>query len=252
MTQSPINCQDRHAAADRYAVAVTVPHIPLSMAVQAQRDMVTLLAEDRTRWLLVWAASVLHDLIATLPPRDPWRCLAGRTAAGLTITAPGIEIPEGEECGAWTRDGSFGHVGDSLDLTRITDHDLSRDPGLAPVADGLRPDAAVLLAAAGHSASVVLDVAVEMHDVLADIDGRAAMVVGAIDSALRWALHRRASYCGLDDPYPAVVFAAAQRRADMAIGGQPDPLDWHTPLAQAGQIDPDAYDGLRAVVSATR
>lgn len=239
----------RHAITDRYAVALTTPLIDPAIAMRSRSDVIALCASDQSPWLYVWAASVLHDIVATLPQEDPWRCLAGRTER-TTITAPGIGIPDGRS-GAWSWNGQFGSVGDALDLVRVSNMDLSRDPGLAPIAYGLQVDSAALLAAAGHSAQAVLDMLTTAHQSLHG-HTHAEAIVGVIDPAIRWALHRRSTYTGLDDPYFWVASGAAQRRADLAVGARSEPLDWHTPLAAAAQIEAGAYDAQRAVVVATQ
>lgn len=242
-----IDRETRREVSDRYFVALTTPHLRPRTVLQAQEDAARLLALDRSPWLLAWAASFIHQVIATLPAEDPWRRMAGR-CNDFETAAPGIKIPEGQN-GARSRNGRFGSVGDALDLARLTNSDLSRDPRLAPVADPLRPDSAVLLAAAGRSATATLTVLAETYRNLAVFgrDFAAEETLDALDASLRWSLYRRAQYCGFDDPWPPFAHAAARDAADHFLEGRATTETGV--IIEVGQIDSGTYEALRSEVS---
>jgi hypothetical protein len=235
-----------HAIVDRYVATLVNPRIPLAQRTLAEEAVVTLLGGSRSPWGGLWFASILWQIIATLPTSDPWRHMAGNNGVQRHVVHD-IDAPHGCR-GAWTAQGRFGSVRDAVDLIRI-DHpgDLHRDARLSSYAAVLPAHAAYLIAAAGFSFGH-LDAAVRHLLNAIDPDHRvedARTVHLFLDAALRWALDRRAAYTG-EDGYIVHASAIAVARAHRAVFDiEPTDPDFEIHAAWAGKIDDDAYEAVR-------
>ena len=185
--------------------------------------------------------------MTSLPQADPWRQLAGSDDCHVREFGR-IEVPHGE-WGAWSETGvRFGTYRDALDLVRADDADgPSRDPHLAAYAEPLGPTAAFLLVSACEG---VDETALAIDNVLThrtvDLETQDLHVHHLLDSALRWALARRAAYVA-GGVFVVHASAAAMVYADSAVLGiKPESPDFAIHAGWAGRIDDDAYEAVRA------
>lgn len=174
---------------------------------------------------VLWFAGTTSDLAETLPGDDPWRKLSARIGTGVSAITRGPEPPS--STGA-ANGKPFGTWRDATDLIEPTFDDPNLDVCLAALAEPLSPAAAALLAFAFDGWSAASDAAWAIYRASAVPDEAqqadaprpafgelrsidlttspatypgADALVAAGQAALRWLVHRRATYTGSDDPY---------------------------------------------------
>lgn len=175
-----------------WTAALCEPLIGTARRAQLDAEM-----RQRTAQTPLWGATffggMISDAIRTLPEEDPWRHLSARLRVGQIALTRG-EIPRPPEVtGAVLRDKAFGAPDAGSDLVDLTPGDPSSAVASAALAEGLNPVSAAVLAFGAdgwrHSAEALASV---------PTGGRDMFDTGA--DALRWALWRRRTYVGLDDP----------------------------------------------------
>jgi hypothetical protein len=204
----------------RWAAGLTEPLIGTAARLAAD-DALRGRALADPGWAVTLFAGVLADVLTTLPPDDPWRHLSARIA-GLSIgTPPGSDPGTGAwrrgPAGGWHR---FGSWRDAADLTGdVPDADDVRlDPGIAALAEPLRPAAAAVLAFAARGRT-------ESGAAVTALGADGATVFEVAAEALRWAVHRRRAYRGPGDLWPVEAlteWAAAAERQDRSVRPVPD------------------------------
>jgi len=181
----------------RWAAGLTEPLLSTAARVAADEAMRGRARED-PGWAVLLFGGALADVLTTLPPEDPWRHLSARIG-DLSIGTPPRTDPG---TGAWRRGSAggwhrFGNWRDAVDLTGpvLETREVQGDPGLAALADPLRPVAAAVLAFAARGRG-------EARAAVAALGGDGAAVFEAGAEALRWAVHRRRAYRGPGDLWP--------------------------------------------------
>ena len=69
-------------------------------------------------------------------------------------------------------------------------------------------------------------------------------VLSDASSALRWAIHRRRAYVGMEDPYVAVTCIASIGRAERIVQGRTWDQASRTLMAEAERVPEEAYAWL--------
>jgi hypothetical protein len=224
---------DGFDVAVRWAACLTEPLLSTAARIAAD-DAMRARAREDPDWAVAVFGGALADVLTTLPPDDPWRHLSARIG-GLVIGTP----PRGEPgTGAWRRDRAggwhrFGTWRDTADLAEpvLTEpFDARSDPGVAALADPLRPEAAAVLAFAARGRAESRS-AVDA----AGTDGLSVVETGA--DALRWAVHRRRAYQGPGDLWPVEVMTLWAARAE-------DPRSVAPPVPERELIPAGAYREL--------
>ena len=204
----------------RWAAGLTEPLLSIAARVAADEAMRGRAATD-PGWAAALFGGTLADVLTTLPREDPWRHLSARIG-DLSIGTPPRTDPG---AGAWRRGSAggwqrFGSWQDAADLTGPVPGagDVRADPGLAALAEPLRPRAAAVLAFAARGRG-------EAQTALTALGGDGAAVFEAGAEALRWAVHRRRSYRGSGDLWPVEAlteWAAAAEQPGRVVRPVPD------------------------------
>lgn len=150
-------------------------------------------AAETPLWAATFLGGMISDAIRTLPSEDPWRHMPARMRVGqVSLTRGDIPHPP-EATGALLRNEAFGSPDSGKDLVDLTPGDPSSAVASAALVEGLNHVSGAVLAfgADGWKHSTEALVAVPRG-------GRDLFDTGA--DALRWALWRRRTYVGLDDP----------------------------------------------------
>lgn len=182
----------------RWVVALCEPLLSLSARRSADEGAESA-AERCPEWFRIWAAGTLSDIMLTLDPEDPWLSLSIDEAGA-------VRLRNGNEFGSWRDSTDILHV--AAPGRFIAEEDL----GLAALAEGLPRASALLLVAAADGfdrlrEQLSLTPASDLFEVVAD--------------ALRWAIHRRRIFTGLDDAYSPVTAGNWIARADKILAGKP-------------------------------
>ncbi|MFD6092835.1 hypothetical protein ACFWGN_11995 [Oerskovia sp. NPDC060338] len=240
----------RHSGSEAASWIVTQcePLIATSVRNELDKAMVDLALENAS-WVATWVAGVVSDMTRTLPVSDPWRNLSAsipvpgkrRMRRGdlvTDLTGQGAINPRtGKRFGTWL---------DAVDLVGApASADLTTDLGLAALLRPLSDDASALVAFAADGfteARESLEAVYARSREGGRDGGRAVWSCGA--DAIRWAIHRRRSYTGLDDPYPAVSgFAWLVRANEFASGQGPSMVEVELQIASQ-RIDDDEFEAL--------
>ncbi|WP_277209224.1 hypothetical protein [Isoptericola croceus] len=265
----------------RWIVAQHDALVPALDRAELDSAMLTLCSR-RPVWSRWWFAGVVADVLATLPASDPWRHLSARMVGdGQQMTHGDIPRPPDRTGAVSPRTGRrFGTVQDATDvLGPMAGGDLRADIAYAALAQPLRANAAAVLGFAGAGRRQAADALAVVYDrVLADgsrdaddaaaqfVDDREMLFATArvVDDlvpqgrqmraggelfvagaqAVRWAMHRRRSYVGGDDPFAVSRGMAHSVVAAMVEVGRT--VDWG-PLDEAvgaAAIDDGEYMDL--------
>lgn len=181
-----------------WVVALCEPLLPIKARLAADEGAENVAASS-SWWFRVWSAGVISDIMLTLDPDDPWM--------RLSVDENGtVRTPDGEPFGSWKNSADILHV------PSPTYFDPREDLGLAALAYGIHERAALLLAQARGGLDAMLDILRGTSD---------DELFEVASEALRWAIHRRRIFTGLDDAYAPVTAKNWIPRADKIVAGQP-------------------------------
>lgn len=189
----------------RFVVSLCEPLLDTGARREIEENLVALIGA-RPHWCAAWLSGFLSDIVRSLDPEDPWR--------NLTVTREGqVILPDGTPFGSWV---------DATDIVKASTSDLRSDLGLAALERPLNENAAQLFAKASEGWDPTLHW-LESHLVTAPaIDAEHAKAFFRIAvTALRWALHRRRLFVGMEDPFIPVSGVAWIGRADRMVSGEP-------------------------------
>jgi len=164
-----------------------------------------LFARRMPEYHAVAMAGLLHDIIVTVDPGDPFRNLH-RGEKGI------VRLPSGEAFGSWHNYAA--------DLMPAATADKGQDIALAPATDLLSGTSVELFFHAGRSWESARNYLLELH-----ADAKHACpqqsVHETVEDALRWALLRRHAYGLGGDGFFHVTARAWAERTDRIVAGEP-------------------------------
>lgn len=208
----------------RWVVALCEPLLETEARIQIESQMVELIAE-RPHWFAAWLSGFLSDVVRSLDPEDPWRNLS--IVEGQTVH------PDRSPFGTWV---------DTSDVVHVSIEDIRADLGLAALEKPLNDNAAQLVAVASQGWDATLTWC-EMNMVTAATlsPEQADIFFKTASSALRWAIHRRRLFSGIEDPFVQVSGVSWISRADKMTSGEP----WDEARAarhlEANKVQPGTY-----------
>lgn len=208
----------------RWVVALCEPLLETEARVQIEAQMVEL-ATRHPHWFAGWLSGFLSDVVRSLDPEDPWRNLA--IVEGQTVH------PNKSPFGTWV---------DASDIVHVSVEDIRSDLGLAALEKPLSDQAAqmVAVAAKGWDPTLTwLEANMVTAAFLTPAEG--ANFFRTASQAVRWAIHRRRLFAGMEDPFVHVSAFAWIQRADKITSGEP----WDEARAarhlEANKVHPGSY-----------
>lgn len=249
---------DRRHEVARWIVSWSEPLLDETARVKIATDMGHFI-DRNSEWSVAFLAGVLTDLAQSLPTNDPWRHMAGlidlrQVATGIPAEDKNMRLARRSEraplpglTGAITVEGRpFGTRRDAADLIAPGASDVSTDLSMAAVAVNLSPLAAALVAFASHDPKTVQVVLGQTlhHLWMANVGSVMPQTAGqamfeAASSAIRWLIHRRRAYTGIDDTFPNIVGLSWIAKADRVNAGGNIAVEGG--LGRQGAIDPAEY-----------
>lgn len=259
------------------------PLIGLEERIGIEREMERLVAEE-PKWASAWFAGVMWEIVATLPPGDPWRRLAARLDLGA-LSAPtgengqvrslasasvetyatgdldvpafnGAILPSGRVFGTWE---SATDLVSPLDTVPVDE-----DRALLPYATPLDPISAALIGLASGDVDRLARTLRMLHISLAtqpadepagpgaasagDGPGSAARHwLSLAGHSLRWLLARRRNYLEAFDPWVVSLGYVWSNEASRAApdDGEGVSLASLTQMWTSGIIPPGDYEAFR-------
>jgi len=208
----------------RWTISLTTPLTSLRMRNEIDKEM-RLFAQRMPEYHAVIMSGVLHDLLYTLAPEDPWMHLH-KDEAGV------LRLPGGASFGTWES---------ATDLAIATNADKGRDLSLSPLADPLTDGSAELIFHASHSwdeAQVFLLANCPTHE------NRRHSFETAED-AVRWVLARRQAYAMDGDGFFPITAAAWANRATKVVAGEPWDEARMLRLRHGASFEPGTYNKIR-------
>lgn len=208
----------------RWIVAFCEPLLDTDSRVQIDAHMVELVAR-KPHWFAAWVSGFLSDIVRSLDAEDPWRNLT--VADGQTLH------PNQSPFGTWV---------DATDIVHVSIEDIRSDLGLAALEKPLGDEAAQILAVASQGWDETLTWCESNMVKAATLNpSEAEAFFKTVSSALRWAIHRRRLFYGLEDPFIQVSGVAWISRADKMTNGEP----WDEARAarhlEANKVQPGTY-----------
>lgn len=159
-------------------------------------------------YVTAWAAGLMATLLASLPPKDPWRNLSAAIypANGKPIIVEREGIPAPPVTGARSAKRSFGTRRDVSDMIIPEFNDWYMDLALAGVAEELDPNASALIGFASHGFIPALRAATHILDELVESRKVSVTASGPTMREILWravtrVIHRRRTYMGHDDGF---------------------------------------------------
>lgn len=208
----------------RWMVALCEPLLETEARIQIEEQMVELVTRN-PHWFAAWFSGFLSQLIQSLDPEDPWRNLS--VADGQTVH------PDKSPFGTWV---------DASDIVHVSVEDIRADLGLAALEKPAGETASQLLAVASKGWDATLawcEANLVTSATLSPAEGAAFFKAAA--TAIRWAIHRRRLFYGLEDPFVQVSGVAWIQRADKMISGEA----WDEARAarhlEANKVQPGTY-----------
>lgn len=187
----------------RWIVALSDPLVETESRAEIE-DQLTRLVAAHPHWFAGWVSGFVSDLIRSLDPKDPWRNLSVHDAQTL--------LKDGSPFGTWV---------DATDVVPAGDPDLRSDIGLAALEKKLDPRAAQLIAVSARGWEATLSWCEKNLVTAASLDLDAARDYFRVAAqAIRWALHRRRVFSGIDDPFAILTAQAWVGRADKLTSGE--------------------------------
>jgi hypothetical protein len=256
------------------------PLIGLEERAEIEREMVRLASED-PKWTSAWFAGVMWEIVATLPPSDPWRRLAARLDLGAlggpqgngqvrSLTSASVEtyaagdldvpstngavLPSGRAFGTWT---SATDLVSPLDTVPIDE-----DRALLPYWKPLDPVSAALIGLASGDIDRLARTLRLLHvslcsepvaeseetfgpdEIVHTPSGRWLRLVG---HSLRWLVARRRNYLETFDPWVVALGYTWSSEASHAAPdeGEGVSLSMLAQMWPSGIIPPGDYEIFR-------
>lgn len=187
----------------RWIVALCEPLIDTDARVEIDASMVALVAR-KPHWFAAWLSGFLSDVVRSLDSEDPWR--------NLKIADGQVVHPDQSPFGTWV---------DATDIVHVSMEDIRSDLGLAALEKPIGDDAAQMLAVAAQGWDETLTWCESKMVKAATLSpAEAADFFKAASSALRWAIHRRRLFYGMEDPFVQVSGVSWIARADKMTSGE--------------------------------
>lgn len=162
---------------------------------------------------IAFTAGVLYELHRSLDPEDPWRSLKDLGPGQRPVTVDGTE---------------FGTFADGMDVVVPASQDVRFDPHLVALADGLDVDGARLVAVSGLEFDALRDEVAQVESVDAA-------------EAMRWLLHRRRVFAGVEDPWSLMMMDTWAARAWRVAQNQPWDHDRSERVRKASAVEPGTW-----------
>lgn len=237
--------------AARWAVAQCEPLIPTRRRIELDEQMITLILEHPT-WACAWFSGVIADHLRTLPAEDPWRHLTVNLGPDFDVERPDssivnqgewkttrgpysgpVQLPNGE---------AFGEGSSWTDLNLNDGSDPSLDTATAAVDEEISEEARVMLAFAANGWRKPFDYSRALFTQRSTTDRLAAAIslFEAGSDALRWSLHRRRTYTGIDDTMSILSMFTWLTTADYIASEKPWPEMDNLKFIESEKLD----DGL--------
>jgi hypothetical protein len=208
----------------RWTISLTTPLTSLRMRNEIDQEM-RLFAKRMPDYHAVVMSGVLHDLLATLDPEDPWLHLY-KDDAGV------VRLPGGEPFGTWEN---------ATDLASATSDDKMRDLSLSPMAEPLTEASVALIFHASHEWEEAREYMLER----APADEKKQSIFEMAEDAVRWALARRLAYAIDGDTFFPISVAAWTNRAGKIVAGEPFDEARMLRLRSGAVVESGAYNKIR-------
>lgn len=208
----------------RWMVALCEPLLESEARIQIEDHMVELVSRH-PHWFAAWLAGFLSDVVRSLDPADPWRNLV--VADGQTVH------PDKSPFGTWV---------DANDIVHVSIEDIRSDLGLAALEKPLDEKAAQMIAVAAQGWDPTLTwLEANMVTAASLTPAEGATFFRVAAQAVRWAIHRRRLFAGLEDPFVQISGVAWIQRADKMTSGE----QWDEARAarhlEANKVQPGSY-----------
>ena len=223
MTASDYNTTPKEWVA-RWTISLTTPLTSLRMRNEIDKEM-RLFAERMPEYHTVVMSGVLHDLLYTLDPEDPWMHLY-KDDNGV------VRLPGGTAFGTWES---------ATDLGIATHNDKARDLSLSPMADPLTDASAELFFHASHSWEEAQAFIVSC----CPAENNRQHPFDTAEDAIRWALARRQSYAMDGDGFFPITAAAWANRATKVVAGEPWDEARMLRLRHGASVEEGTYNKIR-------
>ena len=192
----------------RWIVSLCEPLICTVERAQLDERMSTL-ALCNAEWVNTWFAGMLSSTVLSLPQEDPWRKLSAAFYPANGTKAHTYEfdsVPVPQVTGARSKGKSFGTRRDHTDMIIPEFNDWLTDLQLAAVTKGLDTWSSTLIGFAGGGFDSTRSVMNEMHAEIVDkrkahLDPATKDMFHVLSEALKYVIHRRRTYVGLDDEF---------------------------------------------------
>ena len=218
----------RHAAPKewvaRWTISLMTPLTSLRMRKEIDQEM-RLFAERMPDYHAVIMSGVLHDLLYTLDPEDPWMRLY-KDEEGV------IRLPGGAAFGTWES---------ATDLAIATNDDKARDLSLSPMADPLTDASAALI----FYASQTREAAQAYMRTDCPTEENSQDPFETAEDAIRWALARRQLYAMDGDGFFPITAAAWANRATKVVAGEAWDEARMLRLRHGASVEEGMYDKIR-------
>lgn len=208
----------------RWVVALCEPLVDTDSRIEIDARMVDL-ASRRPHWYAAWLSGFLSAIVQSLDPEDPWR--------NLQVVNNQTVHPNESPFGTWV---------DATDLVYASVEDIRADLGLAALEKPLSADSAELLTVAAQGWDATLtwcERRLVTATRLGPSDGEA--LFKTTSAAVRWAVHRRRLFSGMEDPFIHTSGVAWTARADKLTSGE----SWDEARAarhlEANKVQPGTY-----------
>ncbi|ACL42342.1 hypothetical protein Achl_4391 (plasmid) [Pseudarthrobacter chlorophenolicus A6] len=208
----------------RWVVALCEPLLETEARIQIEAQMVELVSR-KPHWFAAWFSGFLSDVVRSLDPQDPWRNLS--IVEGQTVH------PDRSPFGTWV---------DASDVVHVSIEDIRADLGLAALEKPLNENAAQLISVAAQGWDATLTWCEANLVTAATLPPeQGAEFFKTASAALRWAIHRRRLFSGIEDPFVQVSGVSWITRADKMTSGEP----WDEARAarhlEANKVQPGTY-----------
>lgn len=252
---------DRRDVVARWVITLTEPLLSAEHRVRSEDEMARFI-DRNIDWACAYLSGLLTDLVATLPPDDPWRHLAGMIDLTQVATGhlsndpsqrlgwPNEPIDSPAATGALTRSGrAFGTPADSADLLASDVSNSELHPQTAAVATNLSPLGAAFVAFASADATTFQSVLTKVYHSLwlaryggLTTESPGTSMLKTVGQALRWTVHRRRVYTVDDDGFTNVLGLAWISKADRVVAGVP--ISKEARATREGEMEPRLYHDL--------
>jgi hypothetical protein len=232
-SKNPAFSADVRAA--RWAVSLCEPLIPTRQRIAIDEAMITLVLEQPT-WAAAWFSGILSDHLCTLPAEDPWRNLSvnlgkefDKEPAELSISNQGRWEDLGEDFNEYIENPvrlphgeSFGSIASWSDLIITDTSERGIDASMAALEEDISEEAQIMIAFAANGWRKTFDYSRTLFAQRSQTDRLAAAInlFEAGSDAVRWAIHRRRVYTGMDDGMSVLSMFVWITNADFITAGK--------------------------------